>query len=102
MGNNQSDSSPPDFLVHDSVDSVGVVVVENISAGSTLTGWVMDTDDTVSIQAIDDIPLGHKIALVDLEEGVDVIKYGFSIGRTKASISRGAHLHVHNTKTEKW
>ena len=102
MQNKQTDSSPPDFLVHDNVDSVGVVVVEHISAGDTLTGWVMDTDETVTIEAIDDIPLGHKIALVELDEGAHVIKYGFAIGRTTASISKGAHLHVHNTKTEKW
>ncbi len=102
MNESQSNSSPPDFLVHDSIDSVGVVVVENVSAGNTLTGWVMDTDETIAIQAHDDIPLGHKIALVELDEGSSVIKYGHSIGRTTALIGKGAHLHVHNTKTEKW
>ena len=102
MNDVQSKSSPPDFLVHDSIDSVGVVVVEYVSAGSTLTGWVMDTDETITLQANDDIPLGHKIALVELDEGASVIKYGHSIGRTVAPIGKGAHLHVHNTKTEKW
>lgn len=102
MENSKNNSSPPDFLVHDSVDSVGVVVVENASAGSTLTGWVMDTDETITLKAIDDIPLGHKIALVELDQGASVIKYGHSIGRTIAQINVGAHLHVHNTKTEKW
>ena len=102
MNDIQSKSSPPDFLVHDSIDSVGVVVVEYVSAGITLTGWVMDTDETITLRANDDIPLGHKIALVELDVGASVIKYGHSIGRTVARISKGAHLHVHNTKTEKW
>ncbi|MDE0309208.1 MAG: UxaA family hydrolase [Acidiferrobacterales bacterium] len=102
MNESQTNPSVPDFLVHDSVDSVGVVVVEDINAGNTLTGWVMDTDETIIVQAKDDIPLGHKIALVDLDEGASVIKYGHSIGRTVAAIGKGAHLHVHNTKTEKW
>ena len=100
--NKDVNALPPDFLVHDRVDSVGVVVVEDATAGRTLSGWVMETDETVTVNSIDDIPLGHKIALVDLNEGDHVIKYGFPIGRTVTAISRGGHLHVHNTKTEKW
>ena len=38
------------FLVHDENDSCGVVVVEGIKAGETLTGWVMDQDKTIHIQ----------------------------------------------------
>ncbi len=102
MNTNNKSASPPDFLVHDAADSVGVIVVERSTAGKTLTGWVMETDETVTIQAMEDIPLGHKIALSELSEGDSVIKYGHSIGRTTASIAKGAHLHVHNTKTEKW
>ncbi len=102
MTDKNKSESPPDFLVHDNSDSVGVIVVETSTAGKHLTGWVMETDETISIEAIDDIPLGHKIALTDLADGDAVIKYGFPIGRTIAPISKGAHLHVHNTKTEKW
>ena len=93
---------PPDFLVHDREDSVGVVVVEEKLSGKVLSGWVMETDETIAITAIEDIPLGHKIALTDLNEGAEVIKYGFPIGRTVAPVRKGSHLHVHNTKTEKW
>lgn len=92
----------PDFLVHDEADSVGVIVVEDTSAGQVLSGWIMDTDQTISVQALDGIPLGHKIALRDHERGDSVIKYGFPVGRTVAEIKKGEHLHVHNTKTEKW
>lgn len=102
MKANQKPESPPDFLVHDETDSVGVIVVEEPTAGKQLTGWVMDTDETITIAAVEDIPLGHKIALADLGEGDEVIKYGFPIGRTTAPVGKGTHLHVHNTKTEKW
>lgn len=102
MTNKDKSDNYPDFLVHDNGDSVGVIVVERSTAGKTLTGWVMDADETITIEAIDDIPLGHKIALTDLAEGDHVIKYGFPIGKTVAAITKGAHLHVHNTKTEKW
>ena len=92
----------PDFLVHDNADSVGVAVVEGIEAGQDVTGWVMDTDETVTITSRDAIPLGHKIALTDLDVGDTVIKYGHDIGEIIAPCKRGAHVHVDNLKTKKW
>ena len=90
------------FLVHDKADTVGVVVVENVQAGQDLTGWVMETDETITVKAKDPIPLGHKVALGDIKEGDTVIKYGHDIGRSIASIAKGGHVHVHNTKTKRW
>ena len=92
----------PDVLVHDHSDTVAVAVVEGIEAGNELTGWVMDTDETITITALDPIPLGHKIALTDLADGDTVIKYGNDIGRMVAACTRGGHVHVHNLKTKKW
>lgn len=94
--------SAPHFLVHDSKDSVGVAAVEGIEAGQELTGWVMDRDETITVTALDAIPLGHKVALVDLADGDTVVKYGHDIGRTVAPIKKGGHVHVHNTKTKRW
>lgn len=90
------------FIVHDKQDTTGVVVVEGVEAGQAITGWVMDTDETVNIHVRDAIPIGHKLALVDIAEGSDVIKYGEVIGRAVAFIPQGAHLHVHNVKTKRW
>lgn len=95
-------TNPPDFLVHDQRDDVGVVVVEEVETGQSLSGWCMETDKTFTVTATQPIPLGHKIALKNIAEGDDVIKYGEVIGRASASITLGAHLHVHNTKTRKW
>lgn len=92
----------PDFIVHAPDDNVGVVVVETVEAGRTLTGWVMDTDATVSVLALDSIPLGHKVALADIGDGATVVKYGHDIGRTIAAIGQGRHVHVHNLKTKRW
>jgi (2R)-sulfolactate sulfo-lyase subunit alpha len=94
--------SAPHFLVHNSDDSVGVAAVEGIEAGQDLTGWVMDTDSTITIKSLDAIPLGHKVALGDMQDGATVMKYGHDIGRTVAAIKKGAHVHVHNTKTKRW
>jgi (2R)-sulfolactate sulfo-lyase subunit alpha len=81
---------------------VGVAAVEGIEAGQDLTGWMMDTDDTVTVKSLDAIPLGHKVALADLEQGTTVVKYGHDIGRTVAPIKKGEHVHVHNAKTKRW
>lgn len=90
------------FLVHDTSDSVGVVVVEEVKAGMELTGWVMDSDSTISIRALNDIPLGHKIALDDIGKGGTIIKYGYDIGKVVSDIRKGDHVHVQNVKTKRW
>jgi len=94
--------SAPDFIVHAPGDNVGVVVVETVEAGKPLVGWVLDTDATISVQALDPIPLGHKVALTDIPDGAGVLKYGHDIGRTVAAIGKGRHVHVHNLKTRRW
>ena len=92
----------PDFLVHDTADTVGVIVVEGVQAGQQLTGWVMDTDKTITVKALDPIPLGHKVALAAIKNGDTVIKYNNDIGKAVANIAKGGHVHVHNTKTKRW
>lgn len=89
-----------DFLVHEAGDGVGVAAVEGIKAGQDLTGWIMQEDQTVTIKVLNDIPIGHKIALKDFAVGDTVFKYGTDIGKVVASIKKGKHLHVHNVKTK--
>lgn len=91
-----------DFVVHDDGDSVGVVVVEGVEAGQTLTGWIMDQNKTIEFAVKDAIPIGHKLAIRDLAVDDTVIKYGEDIGRVIAAIKQGEHLHVHNVKTKRW
>jgi (2R)-sulfolactate sulfo-lyase subunit alpha len=90
------------FVVHDEGDSVGVVVVEGVKAQDMLSGWIMDQDKIVKFKALNDIPIGHKLAIKPLANGATVIKYGVDIGRTIAPIQVGEHLHVHNVKTKRW
>ena len=54
------------------------------------------------VKSINEIPLGHKIALQDLKEGDTILKYGHDIGKVVKSIKKGEHVHVHNVKTKKW
>lgn len=92
----------PAIVIHDPTDSVGVAVVEGIEAGQELAVWIMDTNENTTIVAKDPIPLGHKIAMVDLADGDTLIKYGYDIGKVVAATPTGHHVHVHNVKTKKW
>jgi (2R)-sulfolactate sulfo-lyase subunit alpha len=89
------------FLVHEKADSVGVATVD-LKAGETAAGTYMDDQSSIAINALQDIPLGHKIALKDHVEGDTVYKYGHDIGKVVAAIRKGDHVHTHNLKTKRW
>jgi len=93
---------PTHFIVHDEADTVGVVVTEDVKPGMELTGWIMETDETVSLKSLDAVPLGHKIALKEIKNGDTVLKYGHDVGRAVADVSKGRHVHIHNMKTKRW
>ena len=90
------------FVLHDAKDTVAVVVVEGVKAGTALNGWIMDEDRMISVQALQDIPIGHKVALKDMSIGDTVWKYGIDMGKVVAAIQTGQHAHVHNIKTKRW
>ena len=90
------------FVLHDAKDTVAVVVVEGVKAGAALNGWIMDEDRMINLQALQDIPIGHKVALKDMAIGDTVIKYGIDMGKVIAPIKQGEHAHVHNIKTKRW
>lgn len=89
------------FLVHEKSDTVGVATVD-IKAGEKAEGLFMDTQEKFELKALNDIPLGHKIALKDAKVDDTVIKYGHDIGRVAADTKCGAHVHIHNLKTKRW
>jgi (2R)-sulfolactate sulfo-lyase subunit alpha len=95
-------SMDPHFIVHDKADTVGVVVVEDVKPGQELAGWVMETDETIYLPALDAVPLGHKIALNDIALGDTVVKYGHDVGRAVGAIGKGRHVHTHNLRTKRW
>ena len=54
------------------------------------------------VDARQDIPIGHKVALKDMQPGETVLKYGIDIGKVVAPIKAGEHAHVQNIKTKRW
>jgi (2R)-sulfolactate sulfo-lyase subunit alpha len=89
------------FLAHQKGDLVGVATLD-IKAGQVAKGVFMDSQEGVEVKAVMDIPLGHKIALVDMKVGDTVLKYGTDIGKVVAPIRMGEHVHIHNLKTKRW
>jgi len=76
--------------------------VEKVLAGQEATGWIMENDETVTIKALVEVPLGHKLALADIKNDDTIIKYGNDIGRAVSDIPKGGYVHVHNVKTKRW
>ena len=91
-----------DIIIHDEKDNVGVVVIDKITPKQECNCWIMENDGSVTIVSKSEIPLGHKIAMTDLNEGDTIIKYGHDIGKVVKSIKKGEHVHDHNVKTKKW
>ena len=92
----------PQLLVHDKKDTVGVVVVEDLKAGTDMFVVVTADNSSFRLKATMAVPIGHKIALVDIKKGDTVWKYGHDIGKAVANIAKGEHVHVHNLKTKRW
>ncbi|MCZ8184622.1 UxaA family hydrolase [Rhabdaerophilum sp. SD176] len=92
----------PHLLVHEHKDTVGVVVVENLKAGTEMLAVVTADNSSFSVASRADIPIGHKVALKDIRKGDTIWKYGQDIGKAVADIAKGEHVHVHNVKTKRW
>lgn len=92
----------PQLLVHEKKDTVGVVAIEGLKAGTDMLVVVTADNSSFNLKANMDVPIGHKIALTDIKSGDTVIKYGQDIGKAVANIAKGEHVHVHNLKTKRW
>ena len=88
-------------LMHGTEDDVAVAV-SDIAAETEIKAVTLDGNEVTSVKAVEDIPLGHKIAVRDIEKEKEVIKYGRAIGRATQNIAKGAHVHTQNVKSIRW
>lgn len=82
------------ILKINSIDSVAIALVD-LPAGRSVSLAGGD-----SIEVIENIPSGHKIALDTIPAGSVVLRYGFPIGSATREISKGAWVHTHNLGIE--
>jgi len=69
----------------DQRDNVAIAV----DPGGLKRGALLDN----GIRVVDDVPQGHKVALVHLAAGAPIIRYGEIIGRAAADIAHGQWIH---------
>ena len=70
-------------------DTVGLAT-NSLSAGTDILAG------DLLVRLREDVPAGHKVALVDVSEGGEVRKYGQVIGVATRAIGAGEHVHTHN------
>ncbi len=79
--------STPLRITIDPRDNVAIVV----NAAGLRAGTVFDDGLTLR----DDVPLGHKVATVDIAAGDPVIRYGEIIGQALRALPRGSWVNEH-------
>lgn len=80
------------YLQINPVDNVAVAIVD-LPAGEQMT------INGIEVTLNENIPAGHKFALKDFVEGVDVIKYGYPIGHATVARKKGDWMNENNIKT---
>lgn len=78
-------TSKPLFIKVKGQDNVAIAV-EPIARGTTVAPGIV---------ALDDIPQAHKIALTDIPQEGDIIRYGVVLGYAKAPIAAGSWINEH-------
>lgn len=56
--------------------------------------------DGVALPIEEPVSLGHKIAILSLETGAKIVKYGMPIGSATADIPAGGWVHLHNMQSD--
>ena len=84
---------PSAFIVLSAQDNVGVAI-KHIARGSDATAG------DLRLTAHDEVPMGHKIALRPIAVGQKIIKFGVPVGSATQPIAAGAHVHMHNVKSD--
>lgn len=71
-----------------------VTVTRPISSGDEVTFALNGKVSTV--KAVSNIPVNHKVAIINVKKGDAVLKYGERIGYATADIKAGEHVHENN------
>ena len=80
-------------IIKINVDDDVVVMLEDAKKGE-----VIENGDQ-KITLLNDVPMGHKVAIREIKKGEDIIKYGYSIGKAQQDIKVGEWVHSHNLAT---
>jgi len=87
-------------ITMDSRDNVATALTE-LQPGDEVEVISTAREVTQTVRVNDSLPLGHKIALSDINSGADVVKYGAKIGRASKDIATGDYVHIHNVTSDR-
>ncbi len=79
-------------IIANSKDNVGTLTIDLAEGESVLI-------NENNIESKHSIPAFHKMALVNIEKGQPIIKYGEVIGLATTQIFEGEYVHVHNIES---
>lgn len=82
------------YLKINANDNVAVVLADVLTAGDVVE---LDGQRVVVQQ---EVARGHKVALVDMGAGQQVVKYGYPIGHLTQAVNAGEWIHTHNLKSD--
>lgn len=82
------------YLKINANDNVAVVLADVLTAGDVVE---LDGQRVVVQQ---EVARGHKVALVDMGAGQQVVKYGYPIGHLTQAVKAGEWIHTHNLKSD--
>ncbi len=76
---------------------------DNVATAKSVirTGALLEFPGRKKVEAREEIPFAHKIALRRIAKGEVVIKYGERIGRATRVIEPGEWVHIHNVRGER-
>ena len=75
-------------------DDTVAVVNREIKKGEEIE--ILKGSEIIKVTSNDDIPVYHKIAVVAVPKGGNVIKYNEFIGQALEDIKVGDYVHLHN------
>lgn len=84
------------LFIHDSADNVALALAD-LKTGDTVEVKINGKSRKIEIK--ENIPYGHKVAIINIKKGSKIIKYGEVIGVATEDISIGSHVHTHNIES---
>jgi len=72
-----------------------VTAIEDLTAGDEIPY------DGRVVELREDVPFGHKVALVALSPGDTIVKYGEPIAAATDHIEAGEWVHTHNAESKR-
>jgi altronate dehydratase small subunit len=82
----------PRAIVLNPCDNVATL----IDCGRAGESCTLQGEASGQIKLAQDIAFGHKVCIVDIPKGANILKYGQVIGRATRALNAGEHAHVHN------